>query len=90
MDSYLDFVGRWNAHNAAARKQEVIPFRFGGPFRVMLIQGEINGNRTSLIVDTGSNHTIISSKFVQVNALGEILKSSPWTYGVYRKVSERR
>ena len=48
---------------------EGIPFHFGGSFRVILIQGEVNGNRTSFIVDTGSNRTIISSKFVPMSSL---------------------
>ena len=45
-------------------KQHAIPFRFGEAFRVMLIEGEINGNHTWLVVDTGSNRTVISAKAV--------------------------
>jgi predicted aspartyl protease len=32
----------------------------------MLIRGEVNGNPATLILDTGSDHTIISSRFVDV------------------------
>jgi hypothetical protein len=32
----------------------------------MLIRAEVNGNPAILILDTGSNHTIISSRFVDV------------------------
>jgi Aspartyl protease len=44
---------------------QVVPFRCGGPFGVMLVRGEVNGVPTSFILDTGSNHTIISSQFVR-------------------------
>jgi Aspartyl protease len=44
---------------------QVVPFRCGGPFGLMLVRGEVNGIPTSFILDTGSNHTIISSQFVR-------------------------
>jgi predicted aspartyl protease len=44
---------------------QVIPFRCGGAFGLMLVRGEVNGIPASFILDTGSNHTIINSKFVR-------------------------
>jgi predicted aspartyl protease len=51
-------------------KQHAIPFRFGEAFRVMLIEGEINGTHTWLVVDTGSNRTVLSAKAARVMTLG--------------------
>jgi predicted aspartyl protease len=45
---------------------EAIPFQVSRSFGLMLIQGEVNGNPATLILDTGSNHTIISSRFVDI------------------------
>jgi predicted aspartyl protease len=45
---------------------EAIPFQVSRSFGLMLIRGEVNGNPATLILDTGSNHTIISSRFVDV------------------------
>lgn len=52
-----------------AKKPEAIPFRFGESFRVMLVQGEVNGTRTWFVVDTGSNRTVINAKVAKVMAL---------------------
>ena len=35
-------------------------------FGLMLIRAEVNGSPATLILDTGSNHTTISSRFVDV------------------------
>jgi hypothetical protein len=45
---------------------ESIPFQVSHSFGLMLIRAEVNGNAAILILDTGSNHTIISSRFVDV------------------------
>ena len=43
-----------------------IPLRLSRTFGLMLVTAEINGKPAVLIVDTGSNHTAISSRFVDV------------------------
>ena len=43
-----------------------IPLRLSRAFGLMLVTAEINGKPAVLIVDTGSNHTAISSRFVDV------------------------
>jgi hypothetical protein len=45
---------------------EAIPFELSRSFGLMLIRAEVNGSPAILILDTGSNHTIISSRFVDV------------------------
>ena len=78
-----------------SRTSQAIPFRYGGAFGVMLIQAEVNGTRTTFIVDTGSNRTIVSSKFagVDANMVGmsvEAEKGSGFVgRGMYRVMSLR-
>jgi predicted aspartyl protease len=43
-----------------------IPLHLSRAFGLMLVTAEINGKPAVLIVDTGSNHTAISSRFVDV------------------------
>jgi hypothetical protein len=43
-----------------------IPLRVSRVFGLMLVTAEINGKPAVLILDTGSNHTIVSSRFVDV------------------------
>lgn len=43
-----------------------IPFEFSRAFGLMLIRAEVNGKPAVLVLDTASNHTIISSRFVDV------------------------
>jgi predicted aspartyl protease len=43
-----------------------IPFRVSRVFGLMLIAAEINGKPAVLILDTGSNQTIVSPRFVDV------------------------
>jgi predicted aspartyl protease len=43
-----------------------IPFRVSRAFGLMLVTAEINGKPAVLILDTGSNNTIVSSRFVDV------------------------
>jgi hypothetical protein len=43
-----------------------IPFQFNRAFGLMLIRAEVNGKPAVLILDTGSNHTIIGSRFADV------------------------
>jgi predicted aspartyl protease len=49
-----------------ASNPETIPFQVNRSFGVMLIRAEVNGNPATLILDTGSNLTTISSRFVDV------------------------
>jgi predicted aspartyl protease len=55
-----------------------VPFHLGSSFALMLVRGEVNGVPTSFVLDTGSNHTIISSQMVS-NAHG--LKNAVETAG---------
>ena len=43
-----------------------IPFSLNRSFGLILVNAEINGNPAVLILDTGSNHTSVSSRFVDV------------------------
>jgi hypothetical protein len=43
-----------------------IPFQFSRAFGLMLIRAEVNGKSAVLVLDTASNHTTISSRFVDV------------------------
>jgi hypothetical protein len=43
---------------------KAIPFQVSRSFGLMLIRGEVNGNPATLVLDTGSNHTIIKSLLV--------------------------
>ena len=45
---------------------ESIPFQVSQSFGLILIRAEVNGNAAIFILDTGSNHTIVSSRFVDV------------------------
>jgi hypothetical protein len=47
-------------------KPAEIPLRVTHVFGLMLVTVEINGKPAVLILDTGSNHTIVSSRFVDV------------------------
>jgi hypothetical protein len=46
--------------------QETIPFRLSHAFGLILISAEVNGAPALLVLDTGSNHTAISPRFVDV------------------------
>ena len=43
-----------------------IPFQFSRAFGLMLIRAEVNGKPAVLVLDSASNHTTISSRFVDV------------------------
>ena len=43
-----------------------IPLRVNRLFGLMLVEAQINGKPAVLILDTGSNHTIVNSKLVDV------------------------
>jgi len=47
-------------------KSAEIPLRPARAFGLMLVEAKINGQPAVLILDTGSNHTIVSSKLVDV------------------------
>jgi hypothetical protein len=47
-------------------KSAEIPLRSARAFGLMLVEARINGQPAVLILDTGSNHTIVSSKLVDV------------------------
>jgi predicted aspartyl protease len=49
-----------------ASNPETLPFQVNHSFGLMLIRAEVNGNPATLILDTGSDHTTISSRFVDV------------------------
>jgi predicted aspartyl protease len=49
-----------------ASNPEAIPFQVNHSFGLLLIRAEVNGQPATLILDTGSNHTTISSRFVDV------------------------
>ena len=46
--------------------QAAVPFRFSHTFGLILINAEVNGTPALLVLDTGSNHTAISPRFVDV------------------------
>ena len=51
---------------SVASNQDGIPFHFSREFGLILIRAEVNGSPALFVLDTGSNHTAISSKFVDV------------------------
>lgn len=51
-------------------RAEEIPFQFSRAFGLVLIRADVNGHRAVLILDTGSNHTAINSRFVDVASPG--------------------
>lgn len=46
--------------------QGAVPFRFSRAFGLILIDAEVSGVPALLVLDTGSNHTAISPRFVDV------------------------
>lgn len=46
-----------------------IPFEVNRDFGSILIQAQVNGQPATLVVDTGSSHTILSSELLQVRPL---------------------
>jgi len=46
-----------------------IPFEFSRPFGLMLIKAKINGKPAVMVLDTGSNETIVSPRLVSVKKL---------------------
>ncbi len=46
-----------------------IPFEVNRHFGSILIQAQVNGQPATLVVDTGSSHTILSSELLQVRPL---------------------
>jgi len=50
-------------------RQNGITFEINGHFGSILIRAQVNGHPATLVVDTGSSHTILSSELVQVRTL---------------------
>jgi hypothetical protein len=46
-----------------------IPIELTRPFGLVLVKVEVNGRPATVVVDTGSSHTILSTQLVQVRAL---------------------
>lgn len=46
-----------------------IPFELSGDFGAILIRAQINGQAATLLVDTGSSHTLLSPELVQLRPL---------------------
>jgi gag-polyprotein putative aspartyl protease len=49
--------------------QSGIPFEVNQNFGSILIRAQVNGKPATLVVDTGSSHTILSSELLQVRPL---------------------
>src|ERR1700687_793251 len=49
--------------------QSGIPFEVNRNFGSILIRAQVNGKPATLVVDTGSSHTILSSELLQVRPL---------------------
>jgi hypothetical protein len=49
--------------------QTGIAFEVNRPFGSILVRAQVNGRPATLIVDTGSSHTILSSELLQVRPL---------------------
>jgi hypothetical protein len=49
--------------------QSGIPFEVNRNFSSILIRAQVNGQSATLVVDTGSSHTILSSELLQVRPL---------------------
>src|SRR5262249_6408641 len=54
---------RWND------SRNEIPFEVNRNFGVILIRAQVNGQPATLVVDTGSSHTMLSSELLQVRPL---------------------
>jgi hypothetical protein len=52
-----------------------IPFEVNRQFGSILIRAQVNGQPATLVVDTGSSHTVLSSDFLRVSPL--LLASVP-------------
>ena len=52
-----------------ANLESGIPFEINRNFGSILIRARVNGQPATLVVDTGSSHTILSSELLQVRAL---------------------
>jgi hypothetical protein len=62
---------------------EGIPIELTHPFGLVLVRVEVNGGPATLVVDTGSSNTILSTQLVQVQGLASgagasLSKGSGW------------
>jgi len=69
--------------SAQRLSRQEIPFENSHVFGLVLVQGEVNGKPAVLIVDTGSNRTIISSglaaaRFPRLDSVVSTGKGSGW------------
>ncbi len=66
-----------------ADSQSGVPFEVNRDFGSILIRAQVNGQPATLVVDTGSSHTILNSELLQVRALSmehahALAKGSGW------------
>ena len=57
--------------------QSGIPFEVNRNFGSILIRAQVNGKPATLVVDTGSSHTILSSELLQVRLLASEHADAP-------------
>ena len=60
----------WGQDISGGDSRSGIPFELNRLFGSILIQAQVNGHPATLVVDTGSSHTILSSELLQVRLLG--------------------
>jgi predicted aspartyl protease len=56
-------------HSGETDPRSGIPFEMDQRFGTILIRARVNGHPATLVVDTGSSNTILSSELLQVRAL---------------------
>jgi hypothetical protein len=54
-----------------------IPIELTSRFSLVLVRLEVNGRPATLVVDTGSSHTILSTQFLQLQALDSDVGANP-------------
>ena len=59
----------WGQDISGGDSRSGIPFELNRLFGSILIQAQVNGHPATLVVDTGSSHTILSSDLLQVRPL---------------------
>lgn len=45
----------------------VLPFQLTRPFGLILVKADVNDRPATLVIDTGSSHTVLSTKLLQVH-----------------------
>jgi hypothetical protein len=54
-----------------------IPIELTSRFSLVLVRLEVNGRPATLVVDTGSSHTILSTQFLQLKGLDSDVGANP-------------